>query len=680
MSVPLTIPNLQLWLDATDATTLSALSADIPGNFQPIFDNQPVGFWGDKSGYNRHFTYFDGTTALRPSYKTIGLENNLSAIRFTNSFLTSDFSINFTQQTVFVVVACNSYVTSSRIYTQATGDRVADEITNYMHFVPVLVSGSARYSSAGATGSPTSAATKGLSGFDIITVKHGGTTGVVRHFNNGFPGSSTGTQTFDYYVRKTRLGASINTSNTIPTTFFNGDIAEVIVYDRELTTIEQGRIETYLANKYKILIPHTYAIKSGYWSDTTTWVTSTLPHSACNVYANSHTVIIDRDISVGALRTDSPASAYISDTGGFVVTRPVSINAALSGFRAGLTTCLLGSVSSGNTILSGAHIGGYRSNATSFTQLSASTVILYGNILPRAAGTGATLINNTGNMQIRGNITGGGVASSDGVYNYDTLTIYGNVSSANSTVNNFGLWNIGGNAYTTIYGNIHGTAQTAAASESRAIFNDNGILTIYGDVIGNGNCPATGALYVQRGVVDIYGNVLAGNTCCGMFTNRWADITIHGSIINNLNGRQALYVTGYKVNPVPLNSYTRFAGSTATNNPVFFYSPEAYALSYMPNMTSVKLGTEYGGVMMLDKPVYTPVQLRGTMYVPSISTVALGTQVGNSTGIAIVNSDSLKNCWNLNVNMATVYNSVGMRIRNIASVADIGEQIGSADI
>ena len=59
------LPNLFLWLDAND---LSTLFQDSAGTTAVTSNNDPVGRWADKSGSGRHF--LQATSGSRPLYKT----------------------------------------------------------------------------------------------------------------------------------------------------------------------------------------------------------------------------------------------------------------------------------------------------------------------------------------------------------------------------------------------------------------------------------------------------------------------------------------------------------------------------------------------------------------------------------------------------------------------------------
>lgn len=119
----------------------------------------------------------------------------------------------------------------------------------------------------------------------------------------------------------------------------------------------------------------------------------------------------------------------------------------------------------------------------------------------------------------------------------------------------------------------------------------------------------------------------------------------------------------------------------ASVQPVTFYAPEAYSSSYVPHISSVALGTAYAAVSSLSGvAVNIPVQLSGTMVVPSEASVSFGTLVGQTTGTAVNTSAVLQQVWNTNINTLTAANSLGSRLKNAATVQEVGQQIQNLNL
>lgn len=96
---PISIAGLQLWLDASDSTTLFSDSA---GSTPATADGDPVGRWADKSANGRHATQSDGTK--KPTLK-LALENGRNAIQFdvSNDTISGTAGANYPRHTFTVM-------------------------------------------------------------------------------------------------------------------------------------------------------------------------------------------------------------------------------------------------------------------------------------------------------------------------------------------------------------------------------------------------------------------------------------------------------------------------------------------------------------------------------------------------------------------------------------------------
>ena len=72
-------------------------------------------------------------------------------------------------------------------------------------------------------------------------------------------GQTTATVTNGTYITNATAPLRIGAISDGPTLFWNGDIAETIVYNRVLTANEQKHVESYLALKYGITLNQTIA-------------------------------------------------------------------------------------------------------------------------------------------------------------------------------------------------------------------------------------------------------------------------------------------------------------------------------------------------------------------------------------------------------------------------------------
>lgn len=775
------VPGLQIWLDASDVTTLSGLSAVGLNDNYRIDPSTPtlsaVGFWGDKSGNNRHFLNMFGTTANRPSWIS-----SLSAVRFngSTSYLTLSTNQTYNAQTVFAVVKQNAIAGAGSIpiFTQVLSGGGSDQAGN--NYVPFAQQNSSNNYVTITNGSLVqNQAARFPNNFDIFTSVHTGS--AVRTFLNGVGSSTTNTHflTGDRSQGLETVAMRLGTALTNTGQWFNGDICELMVYNKALTDQERITIEYYLVRKWGFLNPiprQVYAIRNGNWNNTLTWSTtiepsgtSQLPLTADNVYANTYTVSINTDITQPTgLRTTSVAP-HISAGGTFTFGGNRSINLFPSGPIVGTTTPLscIGVSSAGTTaIFAGNLTGGslvpntfaivhsgltnlniIATNCTGGTQLSSSCLVnsnrgnlnVYAhNCIGGSAGNATAVTNLTSgtvNLFLTGNILGGTNATAYGVYNHSTgnilvssnalaatgpgawnnaagnLTIIGNVSGAATT----GVVNNGsGNVYITAperivggtttnargvqnnsFGNIYitGNCLGGTGSNAHAVLNSSlGAVIINGNVSANPSTTAgLGAGVVQssdgsttanatNGTLIINGNIQAGPGQHGVVSGSTsARNQFTGSLINDLSGRQAVYASRFLLSPKTFDSYTRIAGPSSTNIPVFFYSPENYHLSYVPHVSSVRVGTTYAAVSALSgQPVGIPTQLEGTMNVPSPLVVATNVPVDNTVGSTLTQS-ALVEILNSSIYSLSA-NSIGERIKNAVEIHDFGEQMGSINI
>jgi hypothetical protein len=214
--LPSGISDLAVWLEADS----------ISGS-----NDDPIGTWSDLSGNANHFTSEDN--ARRPLLKTASM-NGHKTLLFDNSddSLVSSYVIGQKAYSVFIVA--KAYNTTSgyhKILTpgawwdfgQMDGSKVY--MYNYNEF----------QSGAGIATSP-------------FLISH--------HQNNGGEGSSTG----EFFVNQTLVAS--RTDFSYPTSAlmigkYDGDqcnsyVAEILIYEKDLTLGERTAVETYLMTKYGI--------------------------------------------------------------------------------------------------------------------------------------------------------------------------------------------------------------------------------------------------------------------------------------------------------------------------------------------------------------------------------------------------------------------------------------------
>jgi autotransporter-associated beta strand protein len=205
---------LRLWLDASQLTGLT--------------DGQQVDTWTDKSGLS-------GNDALRtagsPKFKTNVLYGK-PVIRFDNasSFTTANLSSQFpTAATVFVMTTLNNDTGYALVSTNPT----ADEWWRW--------DGNGRsYSALFRSSRLESYCPMPSSGTHLFSV-----TSAASAWQMWIDGSNQGVSAGSYSAGGVHVIGNNNRNR-----YLNGDIAEVIEYDRVLTEAERVSVETYLTNKW----------------------------------------------------------------------------------------------------------------------------------------------------------------------------------------------------------------------------------------------------------------------------------------------------------------------------------------------------------------------------------------------------------------------------------------------
>ncbi|KOR33688.1 hypothetical protein AM228_28385, partial [Planktothricoides sp. SR001] len=225
--------NLKLWLKA-DAITGATNSA-------------AVGTWNDSSGNS--IALSQPNAANQPIYKTAGL-NNVPTLSFNGSSqyyeVAYNASLNPAQFTVITVtqVAGGTGTFRSPITSRNSGPQqgyilYAQDDNKWSSWLPQ---------------SPWNFATDSTAlTFNTGYITSGSYNGSQNTLSVNGTQTSTALTTFIQNTSKPlRVGAG--TTETTPNWFFNGDISEVILYDKALNNAERTLVDNYLGAKYNITI------------------------------------------------------------------------------------------------------------------------------------------------------------------------------------------------------------------------------------------------------------------------------------------------------------------------------------------------------------------------------------------------------------------------------------------
>lgn len=238
---PADIADLQLWLDATDASTLFQ---DTSKTTSASSDNDPIGCWADKSGNG--FDHDQSTTIYKPTLDTGRMSlNSINIDRSANTgngqwlqnstctdtitmFLVVNYAVNGGCNVSFGIGASyNGYFTFNSSRT-----------TNYVSTSPTS------YTTVGGSYTRIAAGNDAIVTGDLVNfLRENGTQYAMNSPRNyashsGNVGSYVG-----------RRGLSIG--DHAP---FNGNIGEIIAYERRLSSTEIGQVESYLSAKWSITI------------------------------------------------------------------------------------------------------------------------------------------------------------------------------------------------------------------------------------------------------------------------------------------------------------------------------------------------------------------------------------------------------------------------------------------
>jgi hypothetical protein len=222
--LPTDIAGCQLWLDASDATTISIGTG--------------VSQWNDKSGNTRNA--IQATAASQPAYITAG-KNGLNLVRFdgSNDGLQGAFT-TLSEHTIFAAFDNNSGA-NGRVLSFV----VVGETDDFMGgIIPIL-----RSASANTIASYSASLANFYNGLSynnnpaIIKIIRDSTNTTNYLQSNSTSRANLSLGTVDRY----RLGF-----NTITDGRMNGDIYEVIIYNSVLSGANQTAVETYLSTKWAI--------------------------------------------------------------------------------------------------------------------------------------------------------------------------------------------------------------------------------------------------------------------------------------------------------------------------------------------------------------------------------------------------------------------------------------------
>jgi hypothetical protein len=262
---PRSISGLALWLDASSADTLYTTDAGpVTAVTQPTDIAGCVGWWdasdaasitqsgglvsqwNDKSTAGNHAT---ASSTARPTTGTRSL-NGKNVLDFdgTANAMATSLADAATQTVLFVAVS--DVASGGRVWSYGTTNRGVFSDSGTWAFWRQQTSGPISFGATASATSPSVACALFTSNSSLTT------------FGNGAQGTTNDPVDSS--------GATFNIGKE-STSFHNGYIAEIVIYNTALTTADRARVEAYLATKWGISGVHAQATASsdpvGYWAD-----------------------------------------------------------------------------------------------------------------------------------------------------------------------------------------------------------------------------------------------------------------------------------------------------------------------------------------------------------------------------------------------------------------------------
>ena len=263
---PRSISGLALWLDAADAgSTYTTDAGPVTAVASPLDIAGCVGWWdasdagsitasgglvsqwNDKSTAGNHAT---ASSTARPTTGTRSL-NGKNVLDFdgTANAMATSLADTATQTVLFVAVS-DVASSSGRLWSYGTTNRGVFSDSGTWAFWRQQTSGAILFGATASATSPSVACALFTSNSSLTT------------FGNGAQGTTNDPVDSS--------GASFNIGKET-TNFFNGYIAEIVIYNTALSTAERARVESYLATKWGISGVHVPAAASsdpvGAWLD-----------------------------------------------------------------------------------------------------------------------------------------------------------------------------------------------------------------------------------------------------------------------------------------------------------------------------------------------------------------------------------------------------------------------------
>ena len=231
--LPTRISGLQLWLKAD-----AGLWQDSVGGTPAVADSDVVGAWQDFSGNSNHAA--QATTSKKPLLKT-GIVNGRDVVRFdgTDDWLMGAFGSGLTQPFTVIIV--------TRLATAAVNDNAyysvldGDDLTNRMNIYKTIVPSPDVWSIYAGAGLADGAANDS---WNIWSTLANGASSEYWINSVSKAAGDAGAQNPD--------GVTVGADAGGVGSWWDGDVAEILIYDPSLSTANRTALENYLNDRYAI--------------------------------------------------------------------------------------------------------------------------------------------------------------------------------------------------------------------------------------------------------------------------------------------------------------------------------------------------------------------------------------------------------------------------------------------
>ncbi|MBM3579157.1 MAG: LamG domain-containing protein [Alphaproteobacteria bacterium] len=240
------IPNLTLWLESTSEGSFTSTS---------LSNNDAIAQWNDINPRNTYKNNATGASGKQPLYST-NIINGLPALKFDGtddvmSLASTDVIGGERVGTIFTVAVVSTAAGASNVvHTVFRSNSSAAVKLTVLANTSTAKCGRFFYDTMWrGSDTPTSAPAIGVATPVICSARYNGSQ--VQGWTNGSVDTAASMTGIVAIPTSTVIGASAASSGD---TFLNGYIAEIIVYNRSLTTDERTDVEKYLSKKWNIKI------------------------------------------------------------------------------------------------------------------------------------------------------------------------------------------------------------------------------------------------------------------------------------------------------------------------------------------------------------------------------------------------------------------------------------------